>query len=867
MALDTIPKQEGGKLKAVASGTLPSGQPVVVNADGTVSVISSPSPTALNPVTFTDTDTAKIAVCYDPDSQKIIVAWEDSGNSGYGTAAVGTVSGDSISFGSEVIFAAANAAAIAITYDTNEDKVVIVYRDDSNSGYGTAIVGTVSGTSISFGTAAVFLSGNTGRIQTNDICFDSTNNKVVFAYMDIGDNQKGKVIVATVSGTSISFGTPGIFETAAGTSGIGVAHDIQNNKIIVVSGKSSGGVVRTVGRLGTISGTSISFGSHETLIDNRGGENAVAVTYLGSGKSLISFNDYSFATREGYVAVLTVDGSSMSFGTPVRFTYGEVNRISASLVPSTGQVVVVYGDEGDSDFGKFVVVTVSGTVPSVTSPVTFESAAIDFPVIAYDENAEKMITVYVDDGNSGFATYCILTPAGTNLTSENYIGMSGGVVSSETVTQALGSVVDITNTAPAYIAMAHDESAGKVIVAYKLDGGNEYGYAAVGTVSGTSITFGTPVAYTSSALQSASQSIAYDSVNNKVVISFTLQGGGNRYGTAIVGTVSGDSISFGSAVTFNAGVTAWITSVFDSSNNKVVISYSDGGNSDYGTAIVGTVSGTSISFGSEVVFESANSGYLGSTFDSTNNKVVVSYRDDGNTGKGTAIVGTVSGTSISFGTAALFNNASTYWTDATFDSTNGKAVILYMDDGNSQYGTAIVGTVSGTDITFGSEVVFSTSATTAPVAAFDSGVGKITVAYRDAGNSNNTTIIPATVSGTSISFDSAVDVGIVNGGGESIGIVFDSTNNRNVIAFKDDTANDNSAVVFRNAGTITTRGQVNSGSSGTVDIIGSVSTNQSGLTAGQQYYVQTDGTIGTTPADPSVLAGTAVSATKMVVKS
>ncbi len=408
--------------QVVASGALPSGKPVVVNSDGTVSVVSSPSPTALNPVTFTDTDTAKIAVCYDPDSQKIIVAWEDSGNSGYGTAAVGTVSGDSISFGSEVIFAAANAAAIAITYDTNEDKVVIVYRDDSNSGYGTAIVGTVSGTSISFGTAAVFLSGNTGRIQTNDICFDSTNNKVVFAYMDINDNQKGKVIVATVSGTSISFGTPGIFETAAGTSGIGVAHDIQNNKIIVVSGKSSGGVVRTVGRLGTISGTSISFGSHETLIDNRGGENAVAVTYLGSGKSLISFNDYSFATREGYVAVLTVDGASMSFGTPVRFTYGGVNRISASLVPSTGQVVVVYKDEGDSDFGKFVVVTVSGTVPSVTSPVTFESAAIDFPVIAYDENAEKMITVYVDDGNSGFATYCILTPAGANLTSENYIG-------------------------------------------------------------------------------------------------------------------------------------------------------------------------------------------------------------------------------------------------------------------------------------------------------------------------------------------------------------------------------------------------------------------------------------------------------------
>jgi hypothetical protein len=41
------------------------------------------------------------------------------------------------------------------------------------------------------------------------------------------------------------------------------------------------------------------------------------------------------------------------------------------------------------------------------------------------------------------------------------------------------------------------------------------------------------------------------------------------------------------------------------SNNKVVIAYKDAGNSDFGTAIVGTVSGTSISFGTPVVFENA----------------------------------------------------------------------------------------------------------------------------------------------------------------------------------------------------------------------------------------------------------------------
>ena len=64
-----------------------------------------------------------------------------------------------------------------------------------------------------------------------------------------------------------------------------------------------------------------------------------------------------------------------------------------------------------------------------------------------------------------------------------------------------------------------------------------------------------------------------------------------------------------------------------------------------------------------------------------------------------------------------------------------------------------------------------------------------------------------------------------------------------------------------------TRGQVASGSSGTVDIIGSVSENQLSLTAGQSYFVQTDGTIGETAADPSVFAGTAISATRLIVKT
>jgi hypothetical protein len=51
------------------------------------------------------------------------------------------------------VFESATTVYISIAYDANAQKVVIAYTDSGNSSYGTAIVGTVSGTSISFGTA------------------------------------------------------------------------------------------------------------------------------------------------------------------------------------------------------------------------------------------------------------------------------------------------------------------------------------------------------------------------------------------------------------------------------------------------------------------------------------------------------------------------------------------------------------------------------------------------------------------------------------------------------------------------------------------------------------------------------------------
>jgi hypothetical protein len=60
-------------------------------------------------------------------------------------------------------------------------------------------------------------------------------------------------------------------------------------------------------------------------------------------------------------------------------------------------------------------------------------------------------------------------------------------------------------------------------------------------------------------------------------------------------------------------------------------------------------------------------------------------------------------------------------------------------------------------------------------------------------------------------------------------------------------------------------GSVSDGANITVSLKGTIETNLTGLTTGTAYYVQLDGTLGTTAANPSVLAGVALASNKLLV--
>ena len=464
-------------------------------------------------------------------------------------------------------------------------------------------------------------------------------------------------------------------------------------------------------------------------------------------------------------------------------------------------------------------------------------------------------------------------------------------VAETSISSTGGTPVEFQGDEASYISTTFDSNANKIVMSFINQDGSNDGTSRVGTInaSDNSVSFGTAAEYTAN--YGTYVASAFDSNSNKVVVAYRDHSNSN-YGTAAVGTVSGTNISFGTPVVFESAATAEICVVFDDNSNKIVIVYYDEGNSSRGTAIVGTVSSTSISFGTAAVWETGFLNWIAATFDSNSNKVVISYNlylgAPSYAGQGTAIVGTVSGTGISFGSSAAFrtrtNSPSSAFEKNTscFDSNSNKVVLAYEDKrgGGGNAGQAVVGTVSGTNISFGTPVYFGPSETVTPVIIFDSVNNKVIVAYGDTTNSRYLTVKIGTVSGTDISFDSAVVLTSIRAGNgsEPFGGAFDPNTGRAIFGYNDTLGGgEGLAVVFRPASLtpnltsenfigLATGGTYPTAAEATIDIVGTVNKDQSGLTAGQTYFVQTDGTLGTSADDPSVVAGTAISATELIVK-
>ena len=444
---------------------------------------------------------------------------------------------------------------------------------------------------------------------------------------------------------------------------------------------------------------------------------------------------------------------------------------------------------------------------------------------------------------------------------------------------------------------------GQNVVALTADGAITAGQAVAlqsdGTIAPVAETnvaqaIGTPVAFSSGSVEDFS--IVFDEISGKTVIFYKDRANSSK-GTAVVATITGTSISYGTPVVFNDAVCSAIAAVYVPTLGGIVVLSS----SVQGRTHTIRVSGTSIS--STRVADFATSGSASSiTYNSRDNVVMISYVDPANSNYGTARTGKVTAGVITWTTPRVFNSAATLRPQCAYSYAQNIFVTVYRDGTlyNSRVARMLRPLDQDLNSTFGNEVSLNISSPGAtsitavpnqrwvvaisnasfrrgtvqlttnaavkwkPATEYDfpgggfAGADRITVLYAEnssqyviTGNDGTVcTLILGTPLGANtflsspISLATSIDVGAV--------AAYDSAQKKIIVAYEEETPSEiGKAVVFQNAYSYSNNadfigfaaGDIADGASGNVNVYGGINESQTGLTVGSIYYVAPDGSL------------------------
>ena len=295
----------GGSADFTATGSITAGNLVGLTSTGTVKVV----PALLgDPNEFVDAGKNEIFGVYEPNSGSVLVTYQ--GTSNYGFCKVGTVSGNTISFGSEVQFGGNHTANIHDVFiDTTNNNVIIMYQDESNSDIGYIISGTLSGQSVTFGSPLNWSSG-TGIYYMGG-AWDASAQRIVAVYRQGSDSNKAKVAVISTGGTG--------------------------NRTL------------------TTQGTPAQIGSNTY-------PNPISVTYDSTAQKTVALFVDGNLNKRVFVA-MTVASTSVTQGTIVQDDSNATaaGNFTSAFIPGTNKVAYVYKQTTGPDLVVVGLITLSGT--------------------------------------------------------------------------------------------------------------------------------------------------------------------------------------------------------------------------------------------------------------------------------------------------------------------------------------------------------------------------------------------------------------------------------------------------------------------------------------------------------------------------
>lgn len=351
-------------------------------------------------------------------------------------------------------------------------KFIIAYKEYTSRNFIAQVI-TVSGTTISFGSPLTVANPNNNNRQNQSIVWDSTYNKAYVMVTDSSQSYYLGIYVLTMSGTSLSKGSFQVIETNSNYSmveqvGQSIWYNSAQSKWVVYYKYSNNYLYA---KTFTSNGTSLSFSSQANLgIGGNYGDwsiyhvDAYNTTYVG----WVTYNGGTgyYAYR---VQPVTLSGTTFTVGTD----YLIFNRISnrselQSMVyqPSTNQLINFYRDEV-TNVNKVVPLTPSFGALSIGTTTSFTIATGAPCEGIYDEFSGNPM-VLAQQYTGSYNNYLIQLRA------------SGGVVTDQITLDNFSS----TYCAFGQICYAADTVNNRTIIAYASVPGGSTPYLYVRSIRG-----------------------------------------------------------------------------------------------------------------------------------------------------------------------------------------------------------------------------------------------------------------------------------------------------------------------------------------------------------------------------------------------
>jgi len=287
---------------------------------------------------------------------------------------------------------------------------------------------------------------------------------------------------------------------------------------------------------------------------------------------------------------------------------------------------------------------------------------------------------------------------------------------------------------------------------------------------------------------------------------------------------------------FNGTDSVEHTSVcYDPDNNFIIVAYRDADNSNYGTVRAASISGTTLTWGDEVVFSSATTTNTGICYNTGQDVIMIGWSGP-SSNTIYCIAATVgSDKTFSFGSAATVDsggdgsNQSIAYGMIEYNPDYDTATVAYENGGDSGHNYVAAVSVSGTTCTVGTAVEFDDTSEELFGQSYDPDIGKTVLVY------DNGTKVGARVISQSGTGNRTISLGtealFANNSGLTVqeyygGMVaaYDTSADRHHVLLYDDSASAAKLTYFTVSGTDVTW---SSGTAGTVSS-GTVSNNETG---------------------------------------